>query len=256
MAIDFMFLGTCAADFSPRLSGDCKDRFDLDARRASCALINGRYLIDCGPHCPDSLRIAGTDTEKITDIFITHTHSDHFVKESVEYVSKDHAVRLWVREDAKVPEMKNVTVVYMKNYEKYDVDGYLCVTGLPANHDENAFPRHLLIEAEGKKIFYGMDGGWLLNKTYAHLWRTALDLCVLDGTCGDYEGDYRMGEHNSIPMIRLMLASFRTVGIIDGHSLVYISHLAPSLHKPHEQTAKICSKDNIRVAYDGELITL
>ena len=59
--IQFTFLGTCAADFSPRLTGDCKNRFDRDARRASCALINGRYLLDCGPHCPDSLRIAGID---------------------------------------------------------------------------------------------------------------------------------------------------------------------------------------------------
>ena len=254
--MEFMFLGTCAADFSPRLSCDCKDRFDLDARRASCALINGRYLLDCGPHCPDSLRIAGVDTAKITDIFITHTHPDHFIKESVAFVAKDHRVRLWVREDAAVPETDNVTVVYMKNYEKYDVDGGFSVTGLPANHDERAFPRHLFIEAEGKKVFYGMDGGWLLNKTYAHLWHTNLDLCVLDGTCGDYEGDYRMGEHNSIPMIRLMLSSFRTVGITDEHTLIYISHIAPSLHKPHAETAKICKKDNIHVAYDGEVIKL
>lgn len=249
--IRFEFLGTCAADFSPRLSGDCKDRFDNDARRASCALINGRYLLDCGPHCPDSLRIAGADPAAITDIIITHLHADHFVKESVEFIAKDHPVRLWVREGASVPDIGNVTVVRMKSFEKYAVSDGLSVTGLPANHDAAAFPQHLLIEADGKKIFYGMDGGWLLNKTYAHLWNTHLDLCVLDGTCGDYEGDYRMGEHNSIPMIRLMLPSLRTVGAIDEHSLVYISHLAPSLHKPHAETVEICKKDNINVAYDG-----
>ena len=247
----FTFLGTCAADFSPRLCGNCKDRFDRDARRASCALIDEKHLIDCGPHCPDSFRISGSDPSLVTDILLTHLHPDHFIKESVRFIAADHTVRLWVREDASVPQTDNVTVMRMKSYERYSLDGETYVTGLPANHDAASFPQHLLIEVGGKKIFYGMDGGWLLNKTYAHLWNTHLDLCVLDGTCGDYEGDYRMGEHNSIPMIRLMLASFRTVGIIDGHSLVYISHLAPSLHKPHAETVRICEKDNIKVAFDG-----
>ena len=256
MSVEFLFLGTCAADFSPRLQGDCKDRFDPDARRASCALINGRYLLDCGPHCPDSFRLAGYDTKNVTDIIVTHLHSDHFDPGNIAFIAKDHPVKLWVREDAAVPEINNVTVVKMKNYEKYEAGEDFYVTGLPANHDENAFPRHLLIETGGKKIFYGMDGGWLLNKTYAHLWKTHLDLAVLDGTCGDYEGDYRMGEHNSIPMIRLMLPSLRTVGVTDDHTLVYISHLAPSLHKPHEKTVKICEKDNINVAYDGLKLNL
>lgn len=256
MSVEFQFLGTCAADFSPRLESDCKDKFDFDARRASCAIINGKYLLDCGPHCPDSLRIAGIDEKNITDIFITHTHNDHFKKESVAYIAKDHDVRLWVREDAVIPEIENVTVIRMKNYEKYEVNADFAVTGLPANHAEKTCPRHLLVEIDGKRIFYGMDGGWLLNRTYAHLWHQNLDLCVLDCTCGDYAGDYRMGEHNSVPMIRLMLPSFRTVGIIDDHTLVYISHLAPSLHKSHAETVEICKKDNINVAFDGLRLTL
>lgn len=251
MSVEFTFLGTCAADFSPRLQGDCKDRFDKDARRASCALINGRYLIDCGPHCPDSFRISGADTKKVTDIMITHLHPDHFKPDNIAFIAKDHPVNLWVRDDAVVPDIKNVTVIKMNRYEKYRVSDELSVTGLPANHDETAFPQHLLIEAYGKKIFYGMDGGWFLLKTYMSLWDTHLDLCILDGTCGDYEGDYRMGEHNSIPMIRLMLPSLRTVRTVDDHTVIYISHLAPSLHKPHDETVRICAKDNINVAYDG-----
>lgn len=253
---DILFLGTCAADFSPRLLTDCRDRFDDDARRASCALVNGRYLIDCGPHCPDSLRIAGIDPGCITDIFLTHLHADHFVKESVEYVASSHPVRLWVRSDASLPQIGNVEVMRMDSFERYGAGEDFFVTGLPANHDPDAYPQHLLIEAGGKKIFYGMDGGWLLNKTYAHLWNTHLDLCVLDGTCGDYEGDYRMGEHNSIPMIRLMLPSLRTVGAIDDRTLIFISHLAPSLHKPHAETVRICEKDGIHVASDGLRLSL
>ena len=68
---------------------------------------------------------------------------------------------------------------------------------------------------------------------------------------GDYEGDYRIGEHNSIGMLRVMLPSLRTVNIIDGHTKVYFSHLAPSLHKSHTETEQIAKELGASVAYDG-----
>jgi hypothetical protein len=74
---------------------------------------------------------------------------------------------------------------------------------------------------------------------------------VLDGTVGDYEGDFRMAEHNSIPMIRLMLPSMKTKEIVTEKTKVYISHLAPRLHKSHAETVEIVKNDGICVAYDG-----
>ena len=81
------FLGTAAADFSPRLKTDCADRFDKDARRASCMMIGQTYMVDCGLYAMESLRIAGKDISKITDIFITHTHADHFVADHVAQIA-------------------------------------------------------------------------------------------------------------------------------------------------------------------------
>lgn len=256
MAFEFVFLGTGAAGNSPRFGEDLKDRFDLNVRRRSCSLIDGRYLIDCGTHCLDSLRIRGDDLSKISHIIVTHLHGDHFCKETVQSIAKDHPVTIWVREDAVLPEFENVTVVRMKLFERYTVDERLAVTGLPANHAQKVFPQHLLLEIDGKKIFYGLDGAWMILETFYHLRESHLDLCVLDGTVGDYEGDFRMAEHNSIPMVRLMLPSLRTVGIVDDHTVLYITHLAPSLHKPYEETVEICKKDGIGVAYDGLSLTL
>lgn len=78
-----LFLGTCACDYSPRLATDCKDRFDRDARRASSLLLNGRLLIDCGPHCLDAMCIAEVDAGEVTDLLLTHLHSDHFNPDNV-----------------------------------------------------------------------------------------------------------------------------------------------------------------------------
>jgi len=256
-AYTFQFLGTCAADFSPRLRGDCADCFDKNARRASVMMFNKHFLIDCGPHCIDSMRIAGVDMGNITDLFVTHLHGDHFNLNNIGILAKacmkknGKPLNVWVSEEAKIPECDCIHVKPMKKFTEYDVDGVLKVTGMSANHDHNARPQHLLFDLNGRKFFYGCDGGWLLNDTYYYMKNSELVLAVLDATCGDYEGDFRIAEHNTIPMIRLMLPSLRTVNIINDKTEIYLSHLAPSLHKPHDETVEIVRPMGVKIAYDG-----
>lgn len=255
MSIKFQFLGTCAADFSPRLKTECADCFDMNARRSSAALINGRYLIDCGIHTIDSLRIAGIPLESITDVFFTHLHGDHFQAANLQKIAeaKSEPLRVWVANSAKMPKIENTVIIRMPKLAKAEVDKGIFVTGLYANHDENAAPQHLLFEIDGKRILYATDGGWVVNASYNFLRQQTptLDMLAIDCTCGDYEGEWRIGEHNSIPMIRLMLPSFRKVKIIDDETKVYLTHLAPSLHKPHDETVEIVKPMGALVAYDG-----
>ena len=247
------FLGTCACNYSPRLNGECKDCFDKNARRSSSVLLGENCLIDCGDHCLDSLRIAKTDISKITDIFITHLHSDHFNPAYIEILAKGKQtpVRVWVREDSKLPTIQNTEIRRIKNEQRYAVNEQLYVIGLQANHDPLSYPQHLLFENNDKKFLYACDGAWFLTDTYNYLKNSRLDLCVLDATCGEKEGEYRIAEHNTLPMLRLMLPSLKTVGIIDEHTQIYLSHIAPSLHKPHEEIEKSVEKDGFKVAYDG-----
>ena len=251
--MEILFLGTCACDYSPLLQTTYKDVFDKNARRSSCALIDGKYLIDCGYHCLEELRIEKIDLSQITDIFVTHFHSDHYNVECISQIAKasDRTLRVWVRAGANVIAISNVEWKLMKKGTEYTVDENVKVTGLLANHNESVFPQHILLEIEGKKIFYALDGAWFLHETYYALKNASLDFLVLDCTCGDYEGDYRIGEHNSIPMIRLMLPSLKKWGAITEKTQVYASHLAPSLHKSYEETVEILQKDGVCVAYDG-----
>lgn len=256
--MDILFLGTCACDYSPLLQTTYKGVFDKNARRSSCALINGKYLIDCGQHCLEELRIAKIDLAQITDIFVTHFHSDHYNVECISQIAKasERKLRVWVRADARVIGISNVEWKLMQKGTQYAVDKNMRVTGLLANHNESVYPQHILLETQDKKIFYALDGAWFLHETYYALKNAKLDFLVLDCTCGDYEGDYRIGEHNSIPMIRLMLPSLKKWGTIAENTQVYVSHLAPSLHKTHEETVQILQKDNICVAYDGLSVQL
>ena len=248
-----LFLGTAAANFSPRLKTDCKDRFDKDARRASCILIGENYMVDCGMYAMESLRIAGTDISKITDIFITHLHADHFIPEHIAQIAqgKQKPLRVWVRRDAQLPDIPNTEVIYLPRHTPVRLSDTMTVESIDANHDPKAFPQHLIFTVNGKQLLYALDGAWFLTESYRYLRNRKLDVAVLDATCGDYVGDYRMGEHNSIPMIRLMLPSLRTWGAFREDTRVYLSHLAPKLHLPHEETAALVAKDGLLVAYDG-----
>lgn len=249
--IELLFLGTCACDFSPRLKTDLKDKFDKDARRSSSVLLNRHTLIDCGFHTVESLGIAGIPLSDITDIFVTHLHGDHYQPENIQAIAnaKNEPLRLWVREDAQVCEYENVEVRYLTQFEKYD-SLELSVTGIPANHSPAHFPEHFIVECGKKSFFYGCDGAWFLHDSFKFLRNAHLTLAIFDCTVGDYNGDFRMGEHNSIPMIRMMLPSLRTIGAIDDSTGIVLSHLAPSLHRPHAETCDIV-KDFGTVAYDG-----
>ena len=251
--MELLFLGTCACDFSPKLQNECKDCFDNDARRASAVLLNGHILIDCGMHVPDSMRIAGVEHTAITDVLVTHTHRDHFDAGHLQTIAsaKQEPLRVWVSEEAVLPPLDNVELHRMTKLQTYTLDDGLQVTGLYANHDPEFFPQHFLLEQDGKSVLYATDGAWCMLKTYYYLRNRKVDLFVVDATVGDYEGDFRMAEHNSIPMIRLMLPSLKTAGIIDDHTETYLTHLAPSLHKPHAETAEIVKADGMKVAYDG-----
>ena len=247
------FLGTGAHDYSPRLLTDCKDKFHKDARRSSAMMIGESLLIDCGDHILDELRIAGCELGRITDVFNTHQHSDHYSAENLAAIaaSADRTLRLWVRSGAEIPEIPGVRVIYMTPFERYEVKKGMFITGMPANHNPKMNPQHFIIELGEKKMFYGCDGGWLLNETYGYMRKAQFDLMVLDCTVGDYVGDFRLGEHNSIPMIRLMLPSFATTKITTDATRIYLSHIAPSLHKSHDETEAIAGECGCILAYDG-----
>jgi phosphoribosyl 1,2-cyclic phosphate phosphodiesterase len=252
------FLGTCACDFSPRLKDELRDRFDNDARRSSALMIGESLLIDCGIHTLESLSIAGKDTRKISDILITHLHGDHYNEDNIRAIASGERapLRLWVRAGAEIGQIENVEVIEMEQFCRYEIAEGISVCGMPANHDPKAHPQHFLLNLEGKKLFYGCDGGWMLNESYNFLRGAKIDLAVLDATVGDYEGDFRAAEHNSIPMIRLLLPSLRTIGAICDESEIYLSHIAPSLHVSHAETVKIAESFGAKVAYDGLEITI
>ena len=59
---------------------------------------------------------------------------------------------------------------------------------------------------------------------------------VFDATIGDCApGDFRIFEHNSIDMVRLMTATMLKTGRLRENAPVYLTHMARTLHAPQKQ---------------------
>lgn len=244
------FLGTGAADFDPILKTE--DRFQVrkSLRRCTSTLLNGHILIDCGPHVLDAIQIFNVDVSVIDTLLVTHTHKDHFNQDVVAAIAAklSHPLHIFHGSETQIPQIPN-TVLHPIDIRQEFTVGNCAVTCLKANHCAGAV--HYSIVSEGKQMFYGADGAWLLMDTYYYMKDRHYDLMLMDATVGDYEGDYRMAEHNSLPMIRMMEKSLRTFGVVDDNTKIVLDHMARTLHTSHEELEIIAAKDGYIPAYDG-----
>ena len=54
---------------------------------------------------------------------------------------------------------------------------------------------------------------------------------MIDATIGDgHEGDYRVFEHNSLPMVRIMVESMQKTGMLKPGAPVFLTHMARTQH--------------------------
>ena len=244
------FIGTGAADFHPILATEQKNTVDVNIRRSTATLLDESILIDCGPHTLDALTLFSCDSKRIKHIVLTHNHSDHCNLDNIASLAQKigEPIRFWYNELLSMPEIPGVILSPMTVGKTYDISGY-AFTPLGANHCFGAV--HYSIEKDEKKLFYGLDGAWLLHDTYYAMRDKKYDVMVLDATVGDYDGDYRMGEHNSIPMIRMMEKSFHTFGIAGENTKIVLDHLARTLHPTFDEVCASVAKDGYLVAYDG-----
>lgn len=260
-AMEITFLGTGAYDYAKELKTTHVQAFHPDYRRSSSILIDGTLLIDCGDHTINSMNIAGIDKRKIGSLLITHTHIDHCRLENIALLAEEaQGLQIWCHQSVAgyLEGLSRCTVHPLEVGEKQPAGGAE-ITALYANHrtkrmDER--PVHYIIEKDHKKLFYGCDGAWFYTDTFYALLHQEFDLFVFDCTMGDYDGDYRIAEHNSIPMVRMLIKSMEKAEVFSGSCQIYLSHLAPSLHAPHKETAEKLAKEDLLVAYDGLKISI
>ena len=250
---ELLFLGTGAADW------DIKEKKKGEFfRRNSAVLLNNDLMIDCGAHIFDFAEDYAKPElyESVTDIIITHYHSDHFRAESVKKIAESRKIRVMgdSRVKADLADCENIEFITAEPFVEQKMGAYTILPML-ANHELVAmgdkFAFHYIITTPDEKvIFYGCDGAWLLRPTWNAMIKYKFDMMVFDCTAGDYD-DWRLFEHNTIPMLRIMTKEIKEKELVKDGGRLIASHLARTLHKGHEETAEILKKLDMETAYDG-----
>jgi len=222
------FLGTGAADWDithPQKS--------VDYRRYSSLLIDDRLLVDPGPCVYEFAETFGYPhlLDGVETVVNTHRHGDHYSEKTLG--------RLGVP----LMEIGDMETVEAPHYS---------ITALPANHATALSPHALVIEdREGKRVFYGCDGAWLLYPTWRAVKQMHFDLMIFDCTIGDVPGDFRIFEHNSIAMVELMCQTLRPYS-----DRFMVSHMARTLHTDHETLRRRLEPSGIVPAHDDMVVEL
>lgn len=215
-----LFLGTGAADWT------AENRNDTGYRRNASALLDDKILIDPGACVPDAIKKYNVDVSAIKYVINTHRHGDHFSQETLDFL---------VDSGAEFIDLKPDEEIQIENYT---------ITALEANHSIDAV--HFLISDGKSRIFYGLDGAWLMYKEIQAIKQNSVDFAVLDATIGYIDGDYRIFEHNNLYMVAEMKKTLEPY-----IKRFCISHMARTLHTDHDTLAEEMAKIGIEVAYDG-----
>lgn len=258
MKLLFLGTGTAGSKLIP------ESEMPEGKRRCSALLIDNDVLVDLSLQSFDYASKLGTDTSAVTDIFISHTHRDHYAKSALlQFVaSAKQKINVWCHKGAvkklglTEEESALVNVCPIDVFDKWETAG-MTVTALAANHmvgGSEEQPLHYIFEREGKRLFYGCDGGWFRTETWYYLYtedkreRVLFDSVILEATVGESPGNFRIGSHNTIPMLRLLLAALEENAMISSESVCIASHIGT---KHSDAVTEQFKALGMIAAYDG-----
>jgi phosphoribosyl 1,2-cyclic phosphodiesterase len=194
----------------------------------------------------------------VTDLLVTHGHSDHVDAAAVARLAgapkRRAPLRLWATADSarSVGAVGGLQCHLLAPGQTTRIAG-ITVHTLPANHvvEDGGQAVHYLLEGQQQSLLYATDGAWLLKPVWQALQARPGTTIIWDATNGETQGDWRIFEHNSVDMVRLMLQTLRQQGIVDTDTPMFLTHMARTLCAPHQEMAARLAPEGLTPAYDG-----
>lgn len=279
------FLGTAAADVLPGPLCSCPicedARKSPERGRLRCLfLLDAENMIDCGPDFAAAVMRHGTDVTRLKNIFLTHTHEDHFCadnagllrmsrtrsKEPIDLYLSEMAYDSLMRKArfyaAEFPTEESIRALQDGNVRLHPVKaGETFFAGeyevLPVNTTHNASPTETAynyrFRKDGHSLLYACDTGYYIPESLRFLEGSRLDILVLEGTWGNKTDKSTASHMNAFSFVD-QLNIFREHDIIRDDTQVFCTHINHKHdlnHEAYQEWFDSHTKFNVKVAYDG-----
>lgn len=265
------YLGTAAAEGLPAVFCNCPVCAEArrlggrDLRTRSQAIVNEDLLIDLPPDTYAHYLAYGFDLPNITDLLVTHSHTDHFYATELEMRCVPLAypdppvMRIYCNEavERKFHRLMPPTYNVEKNFSIVRAEPFVplaireySVVPLLASHDRAEECLLYLISSGGKTILYGNDSGIFPEATFDYIGSHGahIDLASFDCTLMSWsEGTNHMGLSDVVGT-RDRLSR---LGAIGGSTVCVLTHFSHNGLWNRSRLEAEAAKEGFVVAYDG-----
>ena len=272
------YLGTAAAEAFPAIFCHCdacrraRQLGGKNIRMRSGILLDDTAMIDFPPDIYAlSLRF-GLDLGSVRDLFVTHSHSDHFdVQELCMrgngvycHIDNDQAPPLNVYGNDGVQHMlellldadvtKDIRFTRTTFFQSYQAENGLLFTFLPCQHKADEDSGFYLVEKGGKRLVYAQDTGLFLEETLNFLAGKELDLLSLD-CCFGKRSSVGWG-HMGMPDNQQVVERLRENGAVTGRTRLIVNHFSHNCGQLHDELVEEAARYGFEVAYDGMIVEI
>lgn len=255
-------LGTAAAEAWPAIFCNCdtckkvREVKGKNIRSRSSILIDETLMIDGSfDNFMHSLQ-NGVDFRKIKNVFFTHNHTDHFLKNDyLDAFTSDLCI--YGNEDVinSLLTYKDKPEVYtginvINPYETVKTNDNHVVSTVKAEHSPDLTNQLNYIIKGDKTIAYLTDSGLYRDeKTWDYLKDFKFDAVISECTCGwlDFEPYY----HQTFAGVLKARERFISMGCINENTPYYITHFSHNAKLLYEEMVEKAKPYNIEVCYDG-----
>ncbi len=259
-------LGSGGADGIPALYSDtrvsrhARQFGGKDVRSRAAALVDGVIKIDFGPDTWSQITREGLDARDWIAVVYTHSDSDHFAIEELQYVLYpfndyesagftiygNNVISEAIR--CRYPDWP-FEVVTTRSFCPVQCCGY-DVTPIKAKHGSPDEDTHnLIVQHGGKTLLYATDTGIWEEPTWAFLGEHKLDCLVLE--CTEAFATTAYNGHLDLAEFKSVLERLRKLGTVSGKTHVITTHHSHNGEATHEELVRELEPLGVTVGFDG-----
>ncbi len=270
------YLGTGASEGIPALFCSCalckkaRQTGGRDIRRRSSMAIDNHILFDFPPDVFSQCSEHKVDLSGLSDVFVTHTHADHFYPLELCMIRPPYAFgregktlriygsqEVYERIETAIPPKKLEEIrpffefVEVSPFCAVSVDEF-SVTPLEARHGAGKAFIYML-EKDGLRVLYGHDSGFFPEATWDYIVDKRFDFVSLDCTNLKLDGvPAHMNFEDNMTVKKRMFQQ----GSADKKTRFASAHFSHEGNMSHYEIVDYFQVYGFTTAYDGLEITL